>query len=365
MPELSTEEIIAGISNGKPVTPFSIDEKVIDFHIELIRQHSMRLNTESALVRGMKSLTEEARLFVLPERHEQLNDCETYVLPLPVCLAYCEQCDGKNRIVIANGLIDLITHTMFLAHFEKHIPRHFEEFYLLKFPAKLSFIDLLINALFLLEYRFYRYGEALPNLRSYTDHNTLKAIRTSTSGAITFILLHELGHLALGHLENEIARPMTVTTAIPEQYNSYQLQELEADDFAANSLHTEAKPLATYWQHQAVAFYSQLELVSGIRTEDHPLAINRSAISDGIRGEIGQPFGLDSKPEHFELLKERFLATEKETLNRRNLLIETTRSGCFTVIDEISEVLAQESISLDKLKRCDWPSWISVFADNA
>ena len=128
-----------------------------------------------------------------------------------------------------------------------------------------------------------------------------------------------------------------------------------------NSLYDQAKALATFWQHQAVAFYSQLELLSGERSEDHPLAINRSAVSDTARGEIGREFGLKSNPRHFEKLRERFLATEVETQSRRNMMIQTTRAGCMNVIEEIAQVLAGDGILIGELVNTEHPSWVGIF----
>tara|TARA_R110002049_G_scaffold285233_1_gene466033 strand:+ start:4014 stop:5015 length:1002 start_codon:yes stop_codon:yes gene_type:complete len=333
MPQISTDELISGILNGQPVTPYPIDEEVIDRHIKLIQQKRIRLNTDSAHAKALKLLTEEAMLFVLPERKELLAICELYVLPMPICVAYCEVINGKKRIVIGSGILDLICHSLFLAHFGNAVPQKYEDYFLLKFPEKLPFIDLFINALFLLEYRFYCFAEPLPNLRPFVGESTLKSIRTSMSGAAAFILLHELGHLQLGHVTSNVVRPVTFRPAIPEQLNVMQQQELEADQFVTHSLYEQARALATFWQHQDVAFYSQLELLSGKRSEDHPLAINRSAVSDTARGNIGKEFGLKSNPQHFETLRERFLATEVETQSKRNMMIQTTRAGCMRVIE--------------------------------
>lgn len=362
MSQISTDELVFGIQNGQPVSAYPIDQKVIDRHIKLIQQKKLRLDSESAHARALKILSEEATLFVLPEVKALLAECEIYVLPLPICIAYCEVIEGKNRIVIASGILDLISHSLFLAHFGNVVPDKYEAYFLLKFPKKLPLADLLTNALFLLEYRFYSLGEPLPDLKPYIDDNQLAAIRTSMSGAVAFILLHELGHLQLGHVTRNTVRPVTIQPAIPERLNTMQQQELEADQFVTDCLYDQAKPLATYWQHQAVAFYSQLELLSGMRSEDHPLAINRSAISDSVRGEIGKEFGLESNPGHFETLRERFLATEAETREGRNFIVETTREGCMKVIDEVANVLEQDDISIGDLANSCHPSWINTFA---
>ena len=231
MPQLLTDELVSGILNGQPVTPYPIDEEVIDRHIKLIQKKRLRLNTESAHATALKLLAEEAMLFVLPERKELLATCELYVLPMPICVAYCEVVNGKNKIVIGSGILDLICHSLFLAHFGNAVPQKYEDYFLLKFPKKLPFIDLLTNALFLLEYRFYCFSEPLPNLRPFIDESALKAIRTSMSGAVAFILLHELGHLQLGHVTSDEVRPVMLRPAIPEQLNAMQLQEHEADQF--------------------------------------------------------------------------------------------------------------------------------------
>ena len=362
MSQISTDELVFGIRNGQPVSAYPIDQKVIDRHIKLIQQEKLRLDSESAHARALKILSEEATLFVLPEAKALLAECEIYVLPLPICIAYCEVVEGRNRIVIASGILDLISHSLFLAHFGNVVPDKYEDYFLLKLPKKMPLTDLLVNALFLLEYRFYSFSEPLPDLKPYIGENQLAAIRTSMSGAVAFILLHELGHLQLGHVTRNTVRPMAIQVAIPERLNTMQRQELEADQFVTDCLYDQAKPLATYWQHQAVAFYSQLELLSGMRSEDHPLAINRSAISDSFRGKIGKEFGLESNPGHFETLRERFLATEAETSRGRNFIVETTREGCMKVIDEVAIVLEQDDIPIGDLPNSCHPSWMSTFA---
>jgi len=66
MSKISTDELISGIQKGQPVSPYPIDEKVIDRHIKLIQQRRLTLDSDSTHAKALKHVAEEATLFVLP-----------------------------------------------------------------------------------------------------------------------------------------------------------------------------------------------------------------------------------------------------------------------------------------------------------
>ena len=54
MPKISTDELISGIQKGQPVSPYPIDEKVIDRHIKLIQQRRLTLDSDSTHAKALK-----------------------------------------------------------------------------------------------------------------------------------------------------------------------------------------------------------------------------------------------------------------------------------------------------------------------
>lgn len=313
---LSTEQLIHGLKNGRSFTPFSIDPEIIDSYIEHIKVQRMVLRTNSVESDQLARHIKEQIVFVSPERRKELAQSEIYVLPFPLCNAYAEGPEspgGNYKIVIGSGLIDLIANTVFLSHLESILPPELNEYHFIRYRRDMSVSQLFSNAVFVLHFRFYRFCEPLPNLYSLLKPQMIDECKKAINGALVFSLMHELGHHKLGHFNGwRGLRPMNYEFVISEDMSDKQHEELEADDFAMNSLIDDAKILSTFWLPHALTFFMQMELVSGQTSDElHPMALNRSFYSDALKEVWGKEHKVKSRQEIYEENARRFHETRK------------------------------------------------------
>lgn len=359
MNTLAPEDLIESLKACKPLTPLSIHDSVIEACIDVINEQRLTLNSDDPDSRHFRRSISDSLVFVDPQWRTMLFEhCECYFLPLPVCLAFSSVIKGRPVIVVSRGLTDIIAYTIYAAHLNNLIPPNFEQYHLLAYRRDMPLTDLFSNALLLFSIRNFCAGEPLPNTFAPLTGAVHRDCNIAISGAVTFILLHELGHLVLGHNDNDIARPIHYPQAVDEMLSPFQQQELEADKFALQCLHPAARAMGTYWHDHAINFFSQMELVSGARHNSHPLAINRRFMSDTLRGRWGKAFDLAPNPSHFETLRERFLATETETNKQKNLLLKTSREGALKVLEEILWILNENGVAMTEILYTPWQSWV-------
>lgn len=364
---LSTDELIKSLSHGRHIAPLMVDEGMIDEMIAQITQRRITLLSDSDECLQLKSLLREAGLFVSDARKNTLNTTSVYVLPLNICTAFGDF-DAQDRpiIVISQGMIDLVASTILLANLGGQLPKALESFFMPQFRKDMDASSLITNALFIMQVHHYRYGKPLPNFYELLPLEALHENAIAINGALTFILLHELGHHELGHMEseNEPSSGLQTKLLIPENLSDYQQQELEADRFAMDSLIEEARVIGTFWQQHAMAFTLQLEIISGLLLSDgHPMALNRAYHSDTLRNDWGKVTEVAHQPEHFEGLANRFEATRAHKLSEVNALLNTPYESCIQILKEANEVCKPLGLDLSSLWRCMPKSWLDCAPD--
>lgn len=360
MATMTSKELVRGIRHGRPLGPFTVTDEVIDSSINRIEQQRLALNTDSPESKALWTMIDQPLEFVRKDRLQQLNDCDIYVLPLPLCFAFAEATNEAERIVVGQGLVDLIAHTVFASYLQSKIPSKWNSFHLLKYRRDMNLPALLATNLFLHQQHFYCHNYPLPDITSIISPEEKLEGQIGIGGAVTFILLHELGHHRLGHLDNEAVRPQHFTNLVNETLNPIQQQEYEADQFALESLLEPARVIGTYWQRNAAAFFTELELVSGERSEEHPLSINRSHYSANLRKKyLGENEDILQQKNLHEL-GTRFLATEEQTNKNNNQLINTPHESCRTVLKDIVQILSKD-LDISPLLSAEQNSWLFTF----
>jgi hypothetical protein len=117
----------------------------------------------------------------------------------------------------------------------------------------------------------------LPPLEDMLGPRAKSEVMYAYRAGMLFVLLHELGHIELGHLGLDGVRSERghFDLAEPELLSEIQREELEADDFAFEALQSayrgEIMP-SLIFLFGAHAF---MEVYSGHLSEKHPLAANR------------------------------------------------------------------------------------------
>lgn len=316
--ELSNEALLRGLRHGRMISPMMLDEYLIENALDIVREQQMSVSTDTKDVSSIREILSGQIDFLKLEIKSGIQNSNIFVLPLPHCIAFTDYIDDKNCICLSQGLIDLVAAVLHMPQILPMLPDHIKDEQLLR---EMTVSECLVNALFILLLRFYRFGEPLPNIRAVLPEDVLPDIDLSISGAIAFIILHEYAHAALGHLEDDAPQSsvnVQITPIIQEEFNRYQKEELEADQFALNSLLSEAVELGGLWRKQALTFFSWLELITGHHSsESHPAAINRSQNT------------FNNPAEHFE-------ESRKYSPGGVNPLTETSRENCIGILDRVN-----------------------------
>lgn len=357
---LGTEDIVRGILSARKVAPLTIDEAMLNRYVDMVRNRRIVLKQDGKAFENFKQSLTETGLFVTDTAKQDLNKIAVYILPLPICLAYSEvRPNDVPTIVISSGFVDIVASSIFLSQCSSILPKALDTFYALGLRKDMSVNSIITNAIFLLQVHFYRYGLPLPNLRAILSEKQIADAKVSINGAITFILLHELAHIKLGHLETfpdkDFSRP---TYVVPENMDAYKYQEQEADIYAMNCIKDEAKVIGTYWQQHAMSFFMSLELVSGGTLGiEHPMAINRNFNSDLLREEWGKEFDIKPRQKFYEAMAQRYIDTSRTKTAEVNEFINTRFEACWANIICLKDLYLEHNIDLSKLYSSTARSW--------
>lgn len=304
--------------------------------------------------------------------HEQLsflrNDRQATFLRTPVIViedprVIAESAVKANvgTITISAGFVNLIANSIYSATLTRYIPDELDSIYLPTYRQDMSAADLVVNALYLLQLQAYKFGHALPNILALLPEGAKVDCDRAIAGAVLFTLLHELGHIELGHLEDGASRPSRYAVLIPEEMTEYKREEMDADRFALDSLTDEAKILGPFWQRQALTFFSSMELMTGhASSEEHPIAINRGALGEALKEDWGGRLGIQADPEHLAESARRFFDSRQCSPGGTNPMVETTRAGCLRVLSAVSEISEPLGLSLRSLWMSPASDWLDV-----
>lgn len=362
---LSTEALVRGLTCGIPIAPYSLSARVLNSAINHVRAQKMTLNTRSDETKRLYALLSDSLQFLRGERLQAMAGCDIYLLPLPITLAFSEVVDSKPVIVIPSGFVDLIACTLCASHVESLIPEQLKDFYLFGQRLDMSLAELFANALFLMRLRFYTDCELLPDFRAVMTQDLLKTVHAALSGAVLFVILHEIGHVALGHFDGGRPRPVQHSLAVPERLGKLKKQELDADQFARDSLVDAAGETGKYWQNFAFEFHTQMEMVTGERHTSHPLAINRRSGEAIPQEEWGGTVTAGTHAANFNTIRQKFLDTEAEILRGRNRFIETPRERVLGVLCEVLAFLKDNGTDLTAMVSEPWSPWIDLYDPRA
>ncbi len=360
MPTLSVNHVIRGIQQGRLASSVPVDLDVLDAYVERALAEKLALSTASTETRQLFEHLEAPLTFVSPQRRAALADCDVFVLPFPLCVSYAHELAGRPLIVLSTGLIDLIANAIFASQLQSLLPQALETYYLLQARHDMPASDLVANALFLQLHAF-RGCAPLPNCQALLSPQLLRQSQDAIDGALLFIVLHELGHHRLGHLDSDRIRPLRYRLIVGDALSIDQQQELEADQFALDSLIEPAQAIGTFWHQNAVNFFMQLELVSGqLSGTDHPAAIDRAFHADALRAQMGKDLDVHPRRAFFDTLAARYRATQRHAHEPDNALIHTSRAGCLDILKQSNRVLADFGIDLSPVWETPAPGWLDT-----
>lgn len=317
----------------KPHSPYMPDDIYIEASMEMVRNGEFQSQDGQPIEQKLKDALVQPLSYLTPERRKAFEEADIYILPLTACLAFCEAQREQKEIFISGGMIDLIANHILSLALEHCLPEELDNYHV---PGieDVGARHLLTDMLFVLNYRFFRYGEALPYIRNMFPDSSLSWYRERINEGIMFLLLHELGHLECGHLEGKYTGPRHHAAIIDEALSFEQKQEYDADKFARESLLPEYKGLCESWQLAAMNFFEQLEEITGIRANDHPLAINRSFLGHQLlqTEQLQNMTGFSRHEADFQKFAGNFQSAHKRFNAVKGHFLETTRAEALEII---------------------------------
>lgn len=329
----------------RQLAPLAVDFAVVDQLLDDLKSDSEGVFSESRDVLALLDLLGPSLKFLKTEvRSSLLENTDLFVLPYDPCVAFSQLCGdtGRPQIIISRGMVNLIAASIYDPLLQAMVPAALHN---MPVGQRKQPLLLVINACTaLLRYRFYRYSEPLPEFYRVLSPEVLGDCRVSIPGALTFLLLHELGHIELGHLKEDEVRMSHYDMAFEQQLSDYQLQEAEADVFALEALETEAQFLGTYWMSQALAFFVTLELMSGYVDRGHPLAINRHHTAERYR--LNVPELVPHSPVANDLAVRFAEIVQLGPPGKDFPLLETPRKDIIVALVEVIRVLQSHDVDL-------------------
>ena len=317
----------------RPFSPFRPENSDIEACIRLARKGEFKSEDGQPIHHRLRDEISGLLSYLTPEAQKAVSEADIYVLPFTACLAFCEMHQGRKEIFISGGMINLIASHIISLVLEQSLPEALED-YCVPGMEHVGARYLLTDMLFVLNFRFYRYGEPLPNIMAALSNKTETCYRDRINGGILFLILHELGHLERGHLHGRYNGPGHYSSAIDEQLSLEKKQEHDADMFVVESLLPAYKGMATSWQMVAMNFFEQLEEITALQTDSHPLAINRSFAGQQIvRGEqLPDMTGFLRQEGEFLKFTKNFQTAGKRFDALKGHFLETTRQEALEIL---------------------------------
>ncbi|MEO1729472.1 MAG: hypothetical protein AAFR64_01900 [Pseudomonadota bacterium] len=124
---------------------------------------------------------------------------------------------------------------------------------------------------------FMERGEEPVSLSDMLSEEQNNTIAFGFNGALCFLLLHELGHIELGHTALGMhSEPMAMYGLLePEDLSNEQAQEFDADDYALEALNPQYRAGLISSLIHLFGSFALLEAFVGSMGDAHPLSINR------------------------------------------------------------------------------------------
>jgi hypothetical protein len=127
-----------------------------------------------------------------------------------------------------------------------------------------------------LSYWFYIEGGDLPDLFDIFCDQHRSQVRDGLAGALVFIVLHEIGHIVLGHTKPQKGSPPQLCSMVsPEDLTRWKAMELEADHFAISGIDERLKQTMAANMLIVLDLMADLECLCLPQSMTHPLVINR------------------------------------------------------------------------------------------
>lgn len=271
------------------LTPGEVSLAQIRRQIEKINRIDGEQSASFTPNQAFRKLIDRNLSFLSESQSRKLKDISFYVVDLPLYQAIAI---APATVVIGNGLLNVLTACGYWANFCAELPPELESIIPLdEFPTTSLSSAVSVFSFFLIHRHVENSKEEpLPDFRGLFEAGTFgevgdidEKVKHAIAGAGTFVLLHEIGHLRLGHFsESDEPKISSFSSPVEQAFNEHQLRELEADAYAMNALKEPLRALHTPWISMALNFHLQREIMVSERAGSHPLHVNRLAYADRL-----------------------------------------------------------------------------------
>jgi hypothetical protein len=212
-------------------------------------------------------------------KEEYLTKTHSYrlaVLGTDICNASAVGGRGDATILVHRGLIKCVTFYIELEFIVQALLTHAEDVAHASRDDMGKVYRLVWDASFLLVH-YVRGVDLLPWLGSNLDNSIRSNVVIRVSHALWFIVMHEIGHIELGHLTKDggAIPPIYPSLALQESLNELKAQEFAADAYVINSLRPDDVPWTSSYVIPTLEMLSDIETRLRALTDTHPLALNR------------------------------------------------------------------------------------------
>ena len=288
-----------------------------------------------------------------------INESSTdiYGISCGLCNAFIRQKVGRNQIIIPDGILKLIR---LYADYTTIMPlmQSSRRTKTISIDGQiLSELEAFSDAIMASIVHYVDTGESIANLEGLLGPTAKLNADVGYTGAVIFLVAHEMGHLKLGHLDGDSFRSarMPPPLAISELINVSKAEELEADYYAFLAFSNQYRELSISSVLIMFGAFSFAETFGTPSGESHPLTVNRMIHLAAMTKFDGDPEMAEAV--RFKIAKEiemfyRLADIRREHNNARSLVekhmpIETAES----IIERVSMVVMHDGVGY--LDVCD------------
>lgn len=323
------------------------DDIYIESCIRMLRKGEFQTEEGKPISTQLFRTLDKSLDYISEDTLKTLTETDVYIMPISACLSFCSIHEGRKEVFLTAGMIDLITNHTLSYFIESGLPEGLEDY---KVPGleEVDARDTVAEMLFIMNYRFYRFGEELPPLRSMVSQQVLDEYDAVINGGILFLILHELGHLELGHLDGQHNGPNRYHAIIDERLCYEQKQEIEADRYALDCIKPKYRAIGKTWLMVALGFFEQLEEITGIRSKYHPVSINRTYLGhkhlEGAKFNQEEFFSRDELD--FSKFASNFNNVEKNNFHHDEHFLETSKNDAMKTLIYIDLEILQKHFQM-------------------
>jgi hypothetical protein len=337
----------------------AIDRDRATTWLDLPKHRSLLLSTNAPDSVWLRNCLYNHQQILRPDIVARGATVELYGVDLPICNAIPRNKHGQRQIFVFDGLLRLI-------HYYVELITVLDRLKALRPDAELTIDGITKSeqlafsmAGFAIMEDFLSTGRTPFTLSEILGPTARANIRAGYLGAVLFVLLHELGHLELGHIDNTGLRAelFAAELALPEQINRYKQQELEADAYSFQAV---LPQLRSSFISNAFFFlgpFAFMETFAIASTDTHPMFVNRlSRVADLLATDA------DTHSMVVNIVHDSIVGFQKMTAARnrnagdaRHRIAETMPfEMAVATIREVKARVTSEGVLLDRLDSSNW-----------